>query len=243
MSHLLLGVNIDHIATIRNARGTNYPNLVQAAIISEQAGADRITVHLREDRRHIKDNDVCAINDIIQIPLNLEIALTNEMINFACKVKPHFVCIVPEKRQELTTEGGLDVANQQNKINSAIKRLHEVGILVSLFIDPNRQQIESAMLSKASSIEIHTGRYVEALEGQQRNIELTRIIDSINFAVSLGLKVNAGHGLNYYNVKSIAALPEIHELHIGHAIVSRALFSGLSDAIKEMKNLMWTARH
>ncbi|ORM67171.1 pyridoxine 5'-phosphate synthase [Pantoea rwandensis] len=242
MAELLLGVNIDHIATVRNARGTNYPDPVQAAFVSEQAGADGITVHLREDRRHITDRDVRILRDTIQTRMNLEMAVTDEMIDIACEIKPHFVCLVPEKRQEVTTEGGLDVAGQQDKINAAVRLLSDAGILVSLFIDADHRQIEAAVASGAPYIEIHTGAYAEAPEGLEREAELSRIRKAATFAASLGLKVNAGHGLTYHNVQPIAALPEMHELNIGHAIIGRALFSGLADAVSEMKQLMREAR-
>lgn len=242
MAELLLGVNIDHIATVRNARGTGYPDPVQAAFVAEQAGADGITVHLREDRRHITDRDVRILRETIQTRMNLEMAVTDEMIGIACDIKPHFVCLVPEKRQEVTTEGGLDVAGQQDKINVAVKLLSEAGILVSLFIDADHSQIEAAVASGAPYIEIHTGAYAGASEGLAREAELARIRHAATFAASLGLKVNAGHGLTYHNVQSVAALPEMHELNIGHAIIGRALFSGLTDAVKEMKQLLREAR-
>lgn len=242
MAELLLGVNIDHIATVRNARGTNYPDPVQAAFVAEQAGADGITVHLREDRRHITDRDVRILRDTIQTRMNLEMAVTDEMIDIACEIKPHFVCLVPEKRQEVTTEGGLDVAGQQDKINAAVRLLSDAGILVSLFIDADHRQIEAAVTSGAPYIEIHTGAYAEAPEGLARQAELSRIRKAATFAASLGLKVNAGHGLTYHNVQPIAELPEMHELNIGHAIIGRALFSGLADAVSEMKQLMREAR-
>jgi pyridoxine 5-phosphate synthase len=242
MAELLLGVNIDHIATVRNARGTNYPDPVQAAFVAEQAGADGITVHLREDRRHITDRDVRILRDTIQTRMNLEMAVTDEMIDIACEIKPHFVCLVPEKRQEVTTEGGLDVAGQQDKINAAVRLLSDAGILVSLFIDADHRQIEAAVTSGAPYIEIHTGAYAEAPEGLERQAELSRIRKAATFAASLGLKVNAGHGLTYHNVQPIAELPEMHELNIGHAIIGRALFSGLAEAVSEMKLLMREAR-
>lgn len=242
MAELLLGVNIDHIATVRNARGTNYPDPVQAAFIAEQAGADGITVHLREDRRHITDRDVRILRETIQTRMNLEMAVTDEMVGIACDIKPHFCCLVPEKRQEVTTEGGLDVAGQQEKINAAVRQLSDAGILVSLFIDADHRQIEAAVASGAPYIEIHTGAYAEAEEGRLRQAELSRIRKAATFAASLGLKVNAGHGLTYHNVLPIAALPEMHELNIGHAIIGRALISGLADAVKEMKQLMREAR-
>lgn len=242
MAELLLGVNIDHIATVRNARGTHYPDPVQAAFVAEQAGADGITVHLREDRRHITDRDVRILRDTIQTRMNLEMAVTDEMIAIACDIRPHFVCLVPEKRQEVTTEGGLDVAGQQASVSAAVQQLSEADILVSLFIDADRRQIDAAVASGAPYIEIHTGAYAEAPEGQARDAELMRIREAAHYAASLGLKVNAGHGLTYHNVQPIAALPEMHELNIGHAIIGRALFSGLADAVSEMKQLMREAR-
>ncbi|WP_017347806.1 pyridoxine 5'-phosphate synthase [Pantoea sp. A4] len=242
MAELLLGINIDHIATVRNARGTSYPDPVQAAFISEQAGADGITVHLREDRRHITDRDVRILRDTIQTRMNLEMAVTDEMIAIACEIKPQFVCLVPEKREEVTTEGGLDVAGQQEKINAAVQQLSRAGILVSLFIDAEERQIEAAVTSGAPYIEIHTGAYAEAAEGLERDAELARIRHAATFAASRGLKVNAGHGLTYHNVLPIAALPEMHELNIGHAIIGRAVFSGLAEAVKEMKQLLREAR-
>ncbi|MCL9647812.1 pyridoxine 5'-phosphate synthase [Pantoea eucrina] len=242
MAELLLGVNIDHIATVRNARGTHYPDPVQAAFVAEQAGADGITVHLREDRRHITDRDVRILRDTIQTRMNLEMAVTDEMIAIACDIRPHFVCLVPEKRQEVTTEGGLDVAGQQASVSAAVQQLSEAGILVSLFIDADRRQIDAAVTSGAPYIEIHTGAYAEAPEGQARDAELMRIREAAHYAASLGLKVNAGHGLTYHNVQPIAALPEMHELNIGHALIGRALFSGLADAVSEMKQLMREAR-
>ena len=242
MAELRLGVNIDHIATVRNARGTNYPDPVQAAFIAEQAGADGITVHLREDRRHITDRDVRILRDTIQTRMNLEMAVTDEMIGIACDIQPHFCCLVPEKRQEVTTEGGLDVAGQQEKMNAAVRLLSDAGILVSLFIDADHRQIEAAVASGAPYIEIHTGAYAEAPEGLARDAELARIRHAATFAASLGLKVNAGHGLTYHNVLPIAALPEMHELNIGHAIIGRAVMSGLPDVVKEMKQLLREAR-
>jgi len=242
MAELLLGVNIDHIATVRNARGTNYPDPVQAAFVSEQAGADGITVHLREDRRHITDRDVRILRQTIQTRMNLEMAVTDEMVGIACEIKPHFCCLVPEKREEVTTEGGLDVAGQLEKITLAVSRLKEAGIQVSLFIDPDHQQIDAAMASGAPYIEIHTGAYAEAEEGAVRDAEFRRIKDAAAYAHDKGLKVNAGHGLTYHNVQPIAALPQMHELNIGHAIIGRAVMSGLADAVSEMKALMREAR-
>ncbi|MDY4314040.1 pyridoxine 5'-phosphate synthase [Pectobacterium actinidiae] len=242
MAELLLGVNIDHIATLRNARGTAYPDPVQAAFIAEQAGADGITVHLREDRRHITDRDVRILRETLQTRMNLEMAVTEEMLNIACEVKPHFCCLVPEKRQEVTTEGGLDVAGQQEKIDNAVARLSQANILVSLFIDADKRQIDAAVASGAPYIEIHTGAYADAPDDETRQHEFERIRDAATYAAAQGLKVNAGHGLTYHNVQPIAALPEMHELNIGHAIIGRAVMSGLKDAVAEMKNLMREAR-
>ncbi|MEI7210723.1 pyridoxine 5'-phosphate synthase [Pectobacterium carotovorum] len=242
MAELLLGVNIDHIATLRNARGTAYPDPVQAAFVAEQAGADGITVHLREDRRHITDRDVRILRETLQTRMNLEMAVTEEMLNIACEVKPHFCCLVPEKRQEVTTEGGLDVAGQQEKIDKAVARLSQANILVSLFIDADKRQIDAAVASGAPYIEIHTGAYADALDDEARQHEFERIRDAATYAAAKGLKVNAGHGLTYHNILPIAALPEMHELNIGHAIIGRAVMSGLKDAVAEMKNLMREAR-
>lgn len=242
MAELLLGVNIDHVATVRNARGTHYPDPVQAAYVSEQAGADGITVHLREDRRHITDRDVRILRQTIQTRMNLEMAVTDEMVDIACEIKPHFCCLVPEKREEVTTEGGLDVAGQLEKVTWAVARLAEAGIQVSLFIDADHRQIDAAMASGAPYIEIHTGAYAEAEEGRERDAEFIRIRDAAAYAAGKGLKVNAGHGLTYHNVQPIAALPQMHELNIGHAIIGRAVMSGLADAVKEMKALMREAR-
>ncbi|MBA5238753.1 pyridoxine 5'-phosphate synthase [Pectobacterium aroidearum] len=242
MAELLLGVNIDHIATLRNARGTAYPDPVQAAFVAEQAGADGITVHLREDRRHITDRDVRILRETLQTRMNLEMAVTEEMLNIACEVKPHFCCLVPEKRQEVTTEGGLDVAGQQEKINNAVARLSQANILVSLFIDADKRQIDAAVASGAPYIEIHTGAYADAPDDEARQHEFERIRDAATYAAAKGLKVNAGHGLTYHNVQPIAALPEMHELNIGHAIIGRAVMSGLKDAVAEMKSLMREAR-
>ena len=242
MADLLLGVNIDHIATLRNARGTQYPDPVQAAFIAEQAGADGITVHLREDRRHITDRDVRLLRQTIQTRMNLEMAVTDEMIDIACELKPHFCCLVPEKRQEVTTEGGLDVAGQLDKMTVAVERLTQAGILVSLFIDPDQRQIEAAVSVGAPYIEIHTGAYADAECELKRQAEFERIAQAAHFANERGLKVNAGHGLTYHNVLPIAALPEMHELNIGHSIIGRAVMSGLPEAVSAMKQLMLEAR-
>ena len=242
MSEVLLGVNIDHIATVRNARGTNYPDPVQAAFVAEQAGAEGITVHLREDRRHITDRDVELLRQTIQTRMNLEMAVTDEMVDIACRIKPAFCCLVPEKRQEVTTEGGLDVAGQKEKIARAVKRLTEAGIKVSLFIDPDHTQIDAADDVGAPFIEIHTGAYADAETSQEEDKEFLRIKDAVAYAAGKGLKVNAGHGLNYHNVQRVAALPAIYELNIGHAIIGRAVFSGLAAAVADMKTLLREAR-
>lgn len=242
MSDILLGVNIDHIATLRNARGTTYPDPVQAAFIAEQAGADGITIHLREDRRHITDRDLMLISQTVQTRLNLEMAVTEEMIEIACQTQPDFCCLVPEKRQEVTTEGGLDVVGNEEKIADAIKRLALAGIKVSLFIDPDHEQINAADRVGAPFIEIHTGAYADAEDEMVQEKEFVRIRDAVTYAASKGLKVNAGHGLHYHNVQRIAALPELYELNIGHAIIARAVFSGLAPAVEEMKRLMREAR-
>lgn len=242
MADLLLGVNIDHIATLRNARGTQYPDPVQAAFIAEQAGADGITVHLREDRRHITDRDVRILRQTIQTRMNLEMAVTDEMVDIAVELKPHFCCLVPEKREEVTTEGGLDVAGQQEKMAIAVERLAQAGILVSLFIDPDHRQIDAAVAVGAPYIEIHTGAYAEAEGELAVKAELHRIAVAATYAAEKGLKVNAGHGLTYHNVQPIAALPEMHELNIGHAIIGQAVMCGLLAAVTDMKLLMREAR-
>jgi len=243
MTDLLLGVNVDHIATLRQARGTTYPDPVHAASVAEHAGADGITVHLREDRRHIQDRDIYVLNQTLQTRMNFEMAVTDEMVNIACEVKPAFCCLVPEKREELTTEGGLDVVTQLDKITSAVEQLASVNIEVSLFIDADKAQIDAAFASKAPYIEIHTGHYADLINGSEEQLtELARLTDGIKYAHNLGLKVNAGHGLNYFNVKPIAAIEEIIELNIGHAIIARAVIDGLDTAIRDMKNLMIEAR-
>lgn len=242
MSTILLGVNIDHIATLRNARGTQYPDPVHAADIAERAGADGITVHLREDRRHIMDRDVRLLAQTINTRLNLEMAVTEEMLSIAEDVKPVFCCLVPEKREELTTEGGLDVAGNIEQISAACDRLARANILVSLFIDADKTQIDAAAKCKAPYIEIHTGQYAEATSESEQQAELDRLRKGIEYADKLGLKVNAGHGLHYHNVKPIAAIPQLIELNIGHAIIARAAFDGLHTAVADMRKLMLEAR-
>lgn len=235
---ILLGVNIDHIATVREARGTRYPDPVQAAMAAEEAGADGITLHMREDLRHIQARDVRIIKSVIQTPMNLELALTEAMLEFAEEIRPEKACLVPEKREELTTEGGLDVVTQYNTIEKAVKRLESRGSEVSLFIDPDLQQIEAAKSLGARVIEIHTGCYADASDKKTQDIELERIKKAAYYAHEIGLKVNAGHGLNYQNVRPIAAINALHELNIGHAIIARALFCGLKEAVKQMRQLI-----
>lgn len=238
---ILLGVNIDHVATLRQARGTNYPEPVQAALMVEQAGADSITIHLREDRRHINDRDVDLIRQTLSTKLNLEMAVTDEMLAIARKTGPDFGCLVPEKREELTTEGGLDVVNNLSKITDAVQCLNEAAIKVSLFIDADPAQIEAAAATGAEMIELHTGHYADTA-GPEQARELSKIIQGAQQASQLGLQVNAGHGLHYHNVQPIASIPEIVELNIGHAIIARALFTGLPQAVTDMKNLMLASR-
>ncbi|PCI69138.1 MAG: pyridoxine 5'-phosphate synthase [Piscirickettsiaceae bacterium] len=239
---ILLGVNIDHVATLRNARGTHYPSPVEAAFIAERAGADGITIHLREDRRHIKDQDVYDLRAQIHTRMNLECAVTDAMIDIACEVKPVSCCLVPEKREELTTEGGLDVLGGFNKIQSACQQLTEAGILISPFVDPDNLQIDAVKATGATLLELHTGCYADARNEKSQQIELERIKDAAQYAHSLGLQVNAGHGLHYHNVHAIAEIPEIIELNIGHSIIARAVISGLDLAVRDMKRLMSEAR-
>ncbi|GEM81000.1 pyridoxine 5'-phosphate synthase [Vibrio superstes] len=242
MNPILLGVNIDHIATLRNARGTKYPDPVHAAEIAERAGADGITIHLREDRRHILDRDVRILAETIQTRMNLEMAVTDEMVDIALKTQPEFVCLVPEKREELTTEGGLDVVGQFDKIKAATEKLAAAGIKVSLFIDPNSKQIDASKAAGAPFIELHTGHYAEAQTEEEQHKELKVIAEAATYASGLGITVNAGHGLTYHNVGPVAALPEIYELNIGHSIMGRAVFDGLNKAVADMKAIMDQAR-
>ena len=242
MKDILLGVNIDHIATLRNARGTSYPDPVHAADIAERAGADGITVHLREDRRHIKDRDVTLLAQTINTRLNLEMAVTEEMLGIAEQVKPVFCCLVPEKREELTTEGGLDVAGNLSRMTDACQRLAEANILVSLFIDGDERQLDAAKATGAPYIEIHTGHYADATSEAEQLEHLAQIRRGVEYADNLGLKVNAGHGLHYHNVKPIAAIPQLIELNIGHAIIARAAFDGLHKAVADMRSLMQEER-
>ena len=238
---ILLGVNIDHVATLRQARGTRYPDPVQAATEAEKAGADSITLHLREDRRHIQERDVLMLKDVMQTHMNLEMAVTDDMLAFAERIRPQDCCLVPERREELTTEGGLDVAGQLPVIRAACERLKAAGVRVSLFIDADPRQIAAAAESGAPCIEIHTGHFADATAARAV-AELARIRDAVRQGVAAGLRVNAGHGLHYQNVGDIAEIPEIEELNIGHAIIARAIFSGLAEAVAEMKRLMRAAR-
>lgn len=242
ISQQLLGVNVDHIATLRQARGTRFPDPVQAALLAEQAGADSITVHLREDRRHIQDADLPILKDRLQTRMNLELAVTPDVIAIALKIRPADCCLVPERREELTTEGGLDVARHFDAIAGACRRFADCGIRGALFIDPDEAQIEASARIGVPVVELHTGRYADAPTGEQRAEELFRVAEAARMAAAAGLEVHAGHGLNYHNVGPIAAVPEIVELNIGHAIVARALFSGLATAVADMKRLMREAR-
>ncbi|AXK39919.1 pyridoxine 5'-phosphate synthase [Crenobacter cavernae] len=239
---IFLGVNIDHVATLRQARGTRYPSPVEAALVAESAGADLITLHLREDRRHIQDEDVRVMKQVLKTRMNLEMALTQEMVENALAIGPEDVCLVPEKREELTTEGGLDVIRYFDSVRDTTKVLLDAGIRVSIFIDADKRQIEAARDAGAGVIELHTGRYADAHHALERDAELTRIRDAAAFAKTLGFVVNAGHGLSYHNVKPIAAIAEIAELNIGHALVSHALFVGFPAAVREMKALMIEGR-
>jgi pyridoxine 5-phosphate synthase len=238
---IALGVNIDHVATLRQARRSDYPDPVHAALLAEQSGADSITLHLREDRRHIQDRDVTLLRRLLQTRMNLEMAVTPEMIRIASEVRPQDCCLVPESREEVTTEGGLDVRAQQARIDEACRALAAAGVRVSLFIDPDTAQIEAARRVGAPVIELHTGTYANA-SGAERAHELERVRSAAALGASLGLVVNAGHGLNYHNVEPIAAIREIVELNIGHAIIARAVFDGLPRAVREMKDLMRAAR-
>jgi pyridoxine 5-phosphate synthase len=237
-----LGVNVDHVATVRQARGTSYPDVVAAALAAERGGADGITVHLREDRRHIQDADVTALIGTVTTKVNLEMAVTPEMVAIACRMRPADACLVPERRQELTTEGGLDVAGHCEAVAEAVRRLTEAGICVSLFVDPDPRQIEAAICVHAAAVEIHTGAYADSCSAEERDREFSRIRRAVSQACTAGVIVNAGHGLTQENVTPIAAMAEIHELNIGHSIVARALFVGIEVATREMKNQMLAAR-
>jgi len=235
---MLLGVNIDHVATLRQARLTRYPDPVQAALIAEQAGADSITVHLREDRRHVQERDIYILKEVMTTPMNLEMAVTDNMLSIAEKIKPDYCCLVPEKREELTTEGGLDIVGQKKRIAEACQRLKTIGTRVSLFIDADKEQIKAANETGAPVIEIHTGHYSDAVDFKIKKMQLKKIIASVEQGIDIGLQVNAGHGLHYHNVQSIASIPGIDELNIGHSIIARAVFSGLYEAVREMKRLI-----
>jgi len=243
MEPIRLGVNIDHVATLRQVRGTMYPDPLQAAFQAAESGADGITMHLREDRRHIQDRDVERVREHVQCRLNLEMAATEEMTDIALGVGPDDVCIVPERRQELTTEGGLDVMGSETRIREICERLAAAGIRVSLFIDPDARQIDAAMRIGAAAVEIHTGRYADAPDDETVRREMQLIVEAVDHARASGLIVNAGHGLHYHNVGPIARLGAVHELNIGHALVARAISTGLSAAVREMKRLMREARH
>lgn len=233
-----LGVNIDHVATIRQARGTKYPSVVQAALRAEQAGADSITLHLREDRRHMQDADIFALRPLLQTKMNLEVAVTDEMIEIACKVRPQDVCLVPERREERTTEGGLDVIAHYKKVKAACEKLAVHGIRVSLFIGPDIAQIDAAKDTGAQVVELHTGTFADAQTDTEKVEELARIKRAVAHALQLGLVVNAGHGLHYHNVHEVSEIPGLEELNIGHAIVAHAIFVGWDEAVREMKALM-----
>lgn len=239
---IYLGLNIDHIATVRQARGTRYPEVVHAALLAEQAGADGITAHLREDRRHIQDRDIYLLASLLQTRLNLEMAVTDAMVEIALAVRPGACCLVPEKRAELTTEGGLDVAGNFPRIASACRQLGAAGVEVSLFIDAEPHQIEASHQAGAPVIELHTGHYADAATPEAAMAELDRLRQAAEQAAGLGLSVNAGHGLHYHNVAGICRIPQFRELNIGHAIIARALFSGLEQAVRDMKAIMQTAR-
>ncbi len=239
---IYLGVNVDHVATLREARGTRYPDPVQAAYIAQDAGADSITIHLREDRRHIQDHDVERLRTTLTVPMNLEMAATAQMLKIATQIKPEECCLVPERREELTTEGGLDVAGNSEFLSEFCGSLKAADIRVALFIDPEPVQIEAAIKVGAAVIELHTGRYADARSAQRRTDELVRLQQTAASSYVLGLQVNAGHGLHYHNVQPVAAIPELSTLNIGHAIVGRALMTGLADAVREMKRLLCAAR-
>ena len=239
---VLLGVNIDHVATLRQARGTRYPDPVQAAMLAEEAGADGITVHPREDRRHIQDRDVLLLRETLQTKMNLEMAVTDDMLAFAEQVRPQCVCLVPEKREELTTEGGLDVDGQEERVARACDRLAKIGTEVSLFIDPDPAQIDAAVRCGAPVIELHTGEYAEAETPEALARSLRVLEDAVAYARKRGLVVNAGHGLHYHNTEAVAAIAGINELNIGHAIIARALFTGLKEAVQDMRAILDRAR-
>ncbi len=239
--HLRLGVNIDHVATVRNARGAGYPDPVRAALVAAEAGADGITAHLREDRRHITDADIARLSAELTVPLNLEMAATDEMLGIALRHRPHAACIVPEKREEVTTEGGLDAAGQFARLDPLVTQLRDAGIRVSLFVEPDARQIDAAIRLGAPVIELHTGRYAE-LDGEGRTEELRRLSDAAALAAKNGIEVHAGHGLTFDNVGPIAAIPQVRELNIGHFLIGEALFVGLGEAVRRMRDGMDAAR-
>ncbi|WP_375394021.1 pyridoxine 5'-phosphate synthase [uncultured Sphingomonas sp.] len=239
--HLRLGVNIDHVATVRNARGVGYPDPVRAAMIAAAAGADGITAHLREDRRHITDDDIARLAAALTIPLNLEMAATDEMLGIALRHRPHAACIVPEKREEVTTEGGLDAAGQFDRLAPMVRSLAAAGTRVSLFVEPDTRQIDAALRLGVPVVELHTGRYAD-LKGEDRATELCRLADVAALATKNGIEVHAGHGLTFDNVGPVAALPQVRELNIGHFLIGEALFVGLGDAVRQMREAMDAAR-
>jgi len=239
--HLRLGVNVDHVATVRNARGIAHPDPVRAALLAQEAGADGITAHLREDRRHIVDDDIARLMDTLELPLNFEMSATQEMVKIALRHRPHAACIVPEKREELTTEGGLDAIGGHNQLKPVVAALGKAGIRVSLFIDPEPAQLDAAVSLGAPVVELHTGRYCE-VEGAERDAELARIVRAAAHAEKVGLECHAGHGLSFDTVKPVAAIASVVELNIGHFLVGEAIFTGLSDAIRRMRALMDEAR-
>lgn len=239
---VLLGVNVDHVATLRQARGTRYPDPVQAALVAEEAGADGITIHPREDRRHIQDRDVLLLRQMLNSKMNLEMAVTDAMLAFAEQVRPHCVCLVPEKREELTTEGGLDVVGLEARVTQACDRLAAIGAEVSLFIDPDEHQIDAAVRCGAPVVELHTGDYAEAEGADNIDKAFEKLEQAVAYARQKGLVVNAGHGLHYHNTERVAAIPGINELNIGHSIVARAVFTGLKDAVRDMRAILDGAR-
>ncbi len=241
LHHLRLGVNIDHVATVRNARGSGYPDPVRAALLAADAGADGITAHLREDRRHITDDDIARLSDGLPVPLNLEMAMTTEMLDIALRHRPHAACIVPEKREERTTEGGLDAAGLHNQLAPFCSALGDAGVRVSLFIEPDPRQIDAALRLRVPVVELHTGRYAE-LAGDAQADELRRIADAAALAAKNGIEVHAGHGLTFDNVVPIAAIPQLRELNIGHFLIGEAIFDGLAPVVKRMRDLMDSAR-
>lgn len=239
---VLLGVNVDHVATLRQARGTRFPDPVQAAMVAEEAGADSITIHPREDRRHIQDRDVLLMRQTLNTRMNLEMAVTDAMLAFAETVRPECVCLVPEKREELTTEGGLDVEGNENRVAKACERLARIGAEVSLFIDPDSSQIDAAVRCGAPVIELHTGEYAEADTPAEKAHTLQKLKEAVEYARRKGLVVNAGHGLNYHNTLAVGAIPGINELNIGHAIIARSVFTGLKEAVRDMRSILDQAR-